>query len=122
MWLRRARNSMRSLETIATPEVDEAIARVLAAEQAARRDIEQCEHEARQRVQQAQATAHRIAERAARRVARVHLWTDATIAARSAELNAARTALATADFSRPGEAARLERALKLLAGELAEAA
>lgn len=113
---------MKSLETIATPEVDAAIARVLAAEQGARRGIELCEQEARQRVQQAQATAHRIAERAARRAARVHLWTDATIAARSAELNAARAALATADFRRPDDAARLERALKLLAGELAEPA
>ena len=113
---------MKSLETIATPEVDAAIARVLAAEQAARHGIEQCEVEARQRVQAAQTTAHRIAERAARRVVRVHHWTDATIAARSAELTAARESLATADFSRPGDAARLERALKMLAGELAEPA
>lgn len=111
---------MKSLEMIATPEVDAAIARVLEAEQAARQGIELCELEARQRVQLAQATAHRIAERAARRVARVHLWTDAAIEARSAELNAARAALATADFSRPGEASRLAHALRRLAAELAE--
>jgi vacuolar-type H+-ATPase subunit H len=70
---------MKSLETIATPEVDAAIARVLAAEQAARRAVEQCEAEARLRVEAAQARARRIAERAARRVARSSL--DATIAA-----------------------------------------
>jgi hypothetical protein len=109
---------MKSLESIATPEVDAAIARVLAAEQAARRAVEQCEAEARLRVQAAQARAHGIAERAARRVARVHRWTDTTIAARTEAINGERTALASADLARPNEARRLAEVLQHLADEL----
>jgi hypothetical protein len=109
---------MKSLELIATPEVDAAIARVLAAEQAARRAVEQCEAEARQRVESAQAQARGIAERAARRVARVHRWTDATIAARTTAINAERAALTSADLARPDEARRLADVLQLLADEL----
>lgn len=112
---------MKSLETIATPEVDAAIARVLAAEQAARRAVEQCEAEARLRVEAAQARAHGIAERAARRVAGVHRWTDATIAARTAAINAERAVLASADPALPDEARRLAEVLQRLADELVSA-
>jgi hypothetical protein len=109
---------MKSLESIATPEVDAAIARVLAAEQAARRAVEQCEADARQRIEAAQVCAHGIAERAARRVARVHRWTDTTIAARTVTINAERAALASADLARPDEARRLADVLQHLADEL----
>ena len=109
---------MKSLESIATPEVDAAIARVLAAEQAARQAVEQCQAEARSRVQAAQTRAHGIAERAARRVARIHRWTDATIAARTEALEAERAALARADPACPDEARRLAEVLQQLADEL----
>lgn len=109
---------MKSLETIATPEVDAAIARVLAAEQAARQAVEQCEVEARRRVESAQARAHEVAERAARRVARVHRWTDTTIATRTAAINAERAALVGANLARPDEARRLAAVLQQLADEL----
>jgi hypothetical protein len=109
---------MKSLESIATPEVDAAIARVLAAEQAARRAVEQCEAEAGLRVQAAQARAHGIAERAARRVARVHRWIDTTIATRTAAINAERAALSSADLARPDEERRLAEVLRQLADEL----
>jgi hypothetical protein len=113
---------MKPLETIATPEVDAAIARVLAAEQAARQSIEQCEAEARRRVQAAQLKARAIAERAAQRVARVHHWTDFTIAVRAQALDAERESLAHADLARTGEADRVVRTLEQFARELAESA
>lgn len=101
----------------ASPEVDAAIMRVLAAEQSARAEVERCKRSADQTVEDAQRRARDIAERAARRAARVHQWTDAAIAARVAALESQRTALlASAHDADDGSV--LARAVERLADEL----
>jgi len=77
----------------ASPEVDAAITRVLAAEQAARAEVEQCKREAERALEEAHRRAREIAERAARRAARVHHWTDRAIVTRVATLESQRAAL-----------------------------
>ncbi|MGB2817480.1 MAG: hypothetical protein WBC37_09700, partial [Burkholderiaceae bacterium] len=77
----------------ASPEVDAAIMRVLAAEQAARAEVERCKRSAEQTLEDAHRRAREIAERAARRAARVHRWTEAAIAARVAALESQRAEL-----------------------------
>jgi hypothetical protein len=74
-------------------DVDAAIMRVLEAEQHARREIQKCEAQSRSIRLAGTARAHAIAEQAARRVARVHAWTDAQIASRIAALDTQRAEL-----------------------------
>jgi vacuolar-type H+-ATPase subunit H len=101
----------------ASPEVDAAIMRVLAAEQAARAEVERCKRSAEQTLEDAHRRAREIAERAARRAARVHRWTDAAIAARVAALESQRAELLrSAGDADTGEV--LERAVGRLADEL----
>ena len=105
------------VELPASPEVDAAIMRVLAAEQAARDEVERCRRTAERAVEDAHRRAREIAERAARRAARVHRWTEAAIAARVAELESQRAELlrSSADGD-DGDA--LARAVERLADEL----
>ena len=101
----------------ASPEVDAAIMRVLAAEQAARAEVERCRRSAEQTLEDAHRRAREIAERAARRTARVHRWTETAIAERVATLESQR-----ADLLRSAgdgdDGAALARAVERLAGEL----
>ena len=107
------------VDAAATAPVDEAIARVLEAERAARAAVAHCAEAAEALRQAARARAHAIAERAAERSAAVHRWTDASIRARIDELNRERAALAQPAGPAADEAQRLERALDRLAEELA---
>jgi vacuolar-type H+-ATPase subunit H len=106
------------VELPASPEVDAAIMRVLAAEQAARAEVERCKREAEQILEDAHRRGREIAERAARRVVRVHLWTDEAIAARVASLEAQRSALLKSAHEQDDGTA-LARAVERLADELA---
>jgi vacuolar-type H+-ATPase subunit H len=101
----------------ASPEVDAAIMRVLAAEQAARAEVERCKRSAEQNVEDAHRRAREIAERAARRAARVHLWTDTAIATRVAALEAQRAEL-LGSAGIDDDLAALARAVERLADEL----
>jgi flagellar biosynthesis/type III secretory pathway ATPase len=98
--------------------VDEAIVRVLEAEQAARAAVVQYTSDAEEIRAQARIRAHAIAERAAGRVARVHHWIDAAIRLRVDQLNGERSALHGAEPLDPDEPARVARALDRLAAEL----
>ena len=98
--------------------VDEAIVRVLEAEQAARAAVVQYTSDAEEIRAQARVSAHAIAERAAGRVARVHRWIDAAIRQRVDQLNGERSALQGAEPIDPDEPARVARALDRLATEL----
>ena len=106
------------VDSPALPAVDEAITRVLKAEQAARAEVERCKAEADQTLDDARRRARQIAERAARRSARVHHWTDAAIATRIAVLEAQRTALQRASLDADDDGA-LARSVQRLADELA---
>lgn len=101
----------------ASPEVDAAIMRVLAAEQAARAEVEHCKRRAEQTLEDAHRRAREIAERAARRAARVHRWTDAAIAAGVAALESQRAELRRSASDDDGDQA-LARAVERLADEL----
>ncbi len=105
----------------ALPEVEAAIMRVLAAEQAARAAVDRCRAEADTTLDDARRRAREIAERAARRTARVHHWTDASIAARIAALEEQRTALRRAAHDEDDGTA-LARAVERLADELSGSA
>lgn len=100
--------------------VDTAITRVLEAEQTARAQVRQCAAEAEQIRQAGRDAAHRIAERAAERVAAVHRLVDAAIRARIAELNRQRDALKSPPDRIAGEPERLAQALERLAAELGD--
>jgi len=105
--------------TTTTQGVDDAIARVLEAEQTARVAVGSCAEKADALRQAARARAHAIAERAAERAAAVHRSTDASIRARIDELNRERAALQQPEGPAPDEPERLARALDRLAEELA---
>jgi vacuolar-type H+-ATPase subunit H len=104
--------------TTVTSLVDDAIARVLQAEQSAREAVAQCVAEADRIRQDARARARTIAERAAERVARVHAWTDAALRAETDRLERQRIALRQPAPPDPAEPARVARALDRLAAEL----
>lgn len=108
---------MSAPETIASPDVHAAIMRVLEAEQRARGEIQRCEAQARSIRLTGAARAHAIAERAARRVARVHASTDAQIAARIDALDAERAQL-DAGSAAVDQQDRLNAAVAALADEL----
>lgn len=99
--------------------VDDAIVRVLQAEQAARAAVDSYAAHAESIREQARLRAHAIAERAAVRAARVHRLTDAGIALRIAALNDERAALQDGTDDPADETTRLQRALQRLASELA---
>jgi hypothetical protein len=101
--------------------IDSAIARVLAAEAAARESVALCASQAEVRVQQAHERARAIAERGAARAARVHEWTAAAIARRLAEIESQRLALAAHAAATEGERQRLRDAVERLADMLAGA-
>jgi hypothetical protein len=98
--------------------VDEAIARVLVAEQTARTAVAACARDAESIRQSARSSARRIAERGAERVAAVHRWTDAAIRSRIDALNRERAALLRPAAALPDEPARIARALDCLVEEL----
>jgi vacuolar-type H+-ATPase subunit H len=106
------------VNTTDTVRVDEAIVRVLQAEQAARDAVAQCAIDAERLRQEARARAKAIAERAALRVAHVHERTDAALHATVERLNAERAALQRPAAPDPDEPARVARALDWLAAEL----
>ncbi len=105
------------VELPASPEVDAAIMRVLAAEQAARAEVERCKRDAELVLEQARRRAREIAERAARRAARVHRWTEGAIASRIATLESQRAALLHTAHERD-DADALARAVDRVASEL----
>ena len=105
------------VELPASPEVDAAISRVLAAEQAARAEVEQCKRAAERTLEDAHRRAREIAERAARRAARVHHWTDRAIATRIATLESQRAALLKSAHGADDDSA-LARAVDRLADDL----
>jgi hypothetical protein len=105
--------------TTDTSRVDEAIVRVLHAEQSARDAVALCAADAERVRQAARARARAIAERAAERVARVHTWTEAALQAEVARMNRERAALQRPAPPDPEEPARLARALDRVAAELA---
>lgn len=107
------------VDAAATAPVDEAIARVLEAERAARAAVAQCVEDAEAMRQAARARAQAIAERAAERAAVVHRRADASIRARIEELNRERTGLQQPPGPGAEEPRRLARALDRLADELA---
>jgi vacuolar-type H+-ATPase subunit H len=106
------------VDTTDTLQVDEAIARVLHAEQSARDAIAQCTIEADRLRQDARTRARAIAERAALRVARAHEWTEAGLRAQIDRLNEQRAALLQPPLPDTDEPARVARALDWLAAEL----
>ena len=105
------------VELPASPDVDAAIMRVLEAEQAARGEVERCKRDADRTVEDAHRRARDITERAARRAARAHHWTDRAIAGRLAELEAQRAALRM-PASDEGDGEAIARAVERLADEL----
>jgi hypothetical protein len=106
------------VDTTDTSRVDQAIVRVLHAEQSAREAVVQCAVDAEVLRQQARARARAIAERAAERVARAHQWTDATLRSEIGRLNQLRAALQQPAPPDPDEPARVELALDRLSAEL----
>ena len=105
-------------DAIAALTVDDAITRVLAAEQSARAAVEACGADAEAIRKAARDRAHAIAERAAERAAAVHRWTDNAIRTRIEALNRERAALREPSAPPPDEPARIARALERLAEEL----
>jgi hypothetical protein len=73
--------------------IDAAIASVLQAEETARTAVARCAADADGRVQAARDGARAIAERAARRIARVHAFAEEKLQTRLAEIEQARSAL-----------------------------
>jgi hypothetical protein len=106
------------VDTTDTLRVDQAIVRVLQAEQAVRAAVAQCAADAERVRQDARARGRRIAERAAERVARVHDRTEAALRAEIERLNRQRAALQQPAPPDPDEPAQLARALDRLAAEL----
>jgi hypothetical protein len=100
--------------------VDSAIARVLAAEQAARQAVLLTVQEADAVRERARSRAFAIAERAAGRVARVHRWTDASIEARVGAINAQLSALRPGAAGEAPEPELLAQALDRLVADLVE--
>jgi vacuolar-type H+-ATPase subunit H len=106
------------VDTTDTSRVDQAIVRVLHAEQSAREAVAQCAVDAELLRQEARARARAIAERAAERVARAHRWTDAALRSEVERLNQQRAALQQPAPPDPEEPARVARALDRLSAEL----
>ena len=106
------------MDTTDTLRVDQAIVRVLQAEQSAREAVARCAADAERLRQDARARGRAIAERAAERVARVHAWTEAQLRSEIERLNAQRQALLQPAPPDPDEPARVARALDRLAAEL----
>jgi vacuolar-type H+-ATPase subunit H len=106
------------VDTTDTSRVDQAIVRVLQAEQSAREAVAQCALDAEVLRQNARARARAIAERAAERVARAHQWTDAALRSEVERLNRQRAALHQPAPPDPDEPARVARALDRLCAEL----
>jgi vacuolar-type H+-ATPase subunit H len=106
------------VDTTDTSRVDQAIVRVLDAEQSARDAVAQCAVDAEFLRQEAKARARAIAERAAERVARAHQWTDAALRSEIARLNQQRAALQQPAQPDPDEPTRVARALDRLSAEL----
>jgi vacuolar-type H+-ATPase subunit H len=98
--------------------VDQAIVRVLHAEQSAREAVAQCAVDAELLRRDAKAHARTISERAAERVARAHQWTDAALRSEVARLNQQRAALQQPAPPDQDEPARVARALDRLSAEL----
>lgn len=116
--MRGRRRKAAHVDTTDTGGVDQAIVRVLHAEQSARDAVAQCAADAERVRQDARARAHAIAERAAERVSRVHGWTEARLRREIERLNAQRAALLQPAPPDPDEPARVARALDRLAAEL----
>ena len=109
---------MAHVDSTDTLQVDQAIVRVLQAEQSARAAVTECTAEAERLRQHARARARVIAERAAERVARVHDRTEAALRAEVERLNRQRAALQQPTPPDPDEPTRLTRAIERLAAEL----
>lgn len=110
----------RRVDASSSTRVDEAIMRVLQAEEAARIAVTDDAAQAERLREEARQRAHAIAERAAVRVARVHGLMDAAITRRLAHIERERAALKDAHPDESAESARMARALDRLAAELAE--
>jgi len=103
-----------------TQAVEEAIMRVLAAEQGARAELQRCAAEAERIRHDARSRARRIAERAAERVAAVHRSVDFSIRERIETLNGQRRDLLRGAAVGTDEPERLARALDRLAADLGD--
>jgi hypothetical protein len=103
-----------------TQAVEEAIMRVLAAEQAARAELQRCAAEAEEIRHDARRRARRIAERGAERVAAVHRSVDSSIRERIENLEGQRRELLREAAAGTDEPERLSRALDRLAADLGD--
>ena len=99
-------------------EVETAIARVLAAEHAARAAVEAAAAAATARVEAARATAQAQAERTERRIRSVRSAFEARTAAAVATLEAAADLAATVHEPGSGDDARLDAAIAALAARI----
>lgn len=98
--------------------VEEAIQRVLRAEQQAGRQIAECMAEAQRRLQVAHARARAIAERAGRRTAEVHRIAAARLAEQLDAIERERQALSRHGDHDPNDLQRLRSAIERLAAAL----
>ena len=101
-----------------TASIDEAIGRVLQAEQAARAAVAQCARDADALLQQARESARAITERAAARIARAQGWAQARLRTRLAGIEQARALLSEPAAAEAPPAARLDAVIARLAEEL----
>lgn len=120
MPARVAATSGGAMDAPSASRVDEAIMRVLRAEEAARLGVADDAARAERLREEARQRAHAIAERAALRVARVHGLMDAAIARRLERIGRERAMLKDAPPDESTESARMARALDRLAVELTE--
>jgi hypothetical protein len=98
--------------------VEAAIARVLAAEEAARAVIARTHDEAAAGAEAARATTRTVYQRLESRIAAVRARFDRHVSTQVAAMEAEAAALAAAPELAPAEIAELERALAALAAEL----
>jgi hypothetical protein len=96
----------------------EAINRVLAAEQAAAAEIVECRRKALAILREGRARGRAIADRADRRINRVHLLSDAAIERALAEIAAETGKVSETPAITPQLAARLDVAIEELVGEI----
>lgn len=101
-----------------SPQVDAAISRVLAAEQAAQAAIGAARAEASATLETARNTARRIGDRAEACVAACRASTERAVAARATEIDATIAALREIHSHQPAELLSLEQAIEALAREL----
>jgi vacuolar-type H+-ATPase subunit H len=99
-------------------EADDAINRVLQAEQTAQADITECRRQALAILREARVRSRAVTERADRRISHIHRLCDAALERELARLAAEARSLAAPPRLTPELAARLDRALGQLVTEI----